>query len=142
MTRCEEFYLKVEKDGNFCGMSDGEFRRLQQFKEFVKDNPAIASLSQGAARVVISEPDEEVKAKAIEVIAKQLDAGEKVTSKIVKEDLLNAGHEDKVEKERIYTEQDKIKLFEDFVNDMLKHGCTDVEIVNRIKKALTFSEVI
>jgi len=136
MTRCEEFYQKVEKDGNFCGMSDGEYRRLQQFKEFKEDNLAIARISEGAARVLISEPNEEVKAKAIEKVGKALEAGEKVTGKIVKELLRNSGHVDKVEEERIPTEKDKQKVTEEYVTKMIAWSCDGEEIIRRVQKEL------
>jgi hypothetical protein len=95
MTRCEEFYRKVEKDGNFCGMSESSISDVKQYRELLAENSAIADLTEGAARGLIREKDKDVKAKAIEVIAKQLKDGEKVTAKIVKEDLKNAGHEEK-----------------------------------------------
>lgn len=135
MTRCDEFYEKVEKDGNFCGMRDNAYRDLMAYRDLLKSNDTIVSLSEGAALPLIREPNEEVKAKAIEVIAKQLKSGEKVTAKVVKEDLVNAGHKDKVVEERIYTEEDKIRLTEEYVNDMLNHGIQEDEILRRVKKA-------
>lgn len=48
MTRCPEFYEKVKRDGNFCGMSDKEYRRLVQYTEEVeKDEVGNATISQG-----------------------------------------------------------------------------------------------
>ena len=38
MTRCEEFYEKLERDGNFCGMSERDFREASTyFKSVEKD---------------------------------------------------------------------------------------------------------
>ena len=136
MTRCEEFYEKVEKDGNFCGLDETAYSRLLAYRDLQKNNPTIVGLSEGAARDLVKEPNEDVKAKAIEVIAKQLKDGEKVTAKIVKEDLINAGHEEKVKEDRIYTEKDKIRVTEDYVSDMVNHGAQAEEILRRVEKAL------
>jgi len=46
MTRCPEFYEKVERDGNFCGMRGREFREaIAYFKDVEKDkggNPLLS----------------------------------------------------------------------------------------------------
>lgn len=49
MTRCQEFYDKVEKDGNFCGMSETAFRDLNHYIEEVeKDETGKPVISEGA----------------------------------------------------------------------------------------------
>ena len=49
MTRCEEFYEKLERDGNFCGMREQDFREaLAYFKSVEKDKNGKPLLSCGA----------------------------------------------------------------------------------------------
>lgn len=50
MTRCKQFYEKVEKDGNFCGMPDTAFRKLKSYIEYCKAKEIpIGTISQGEA---------------------------------------------------------------------------------------------
>lgn len=49
MTRCKEFYVKLEKDGNFCGMEEKAYREaLQYSKEVEEDESGKPLLSEGA----------------------------------------------------------------------------------------------
>lgn len=75
MTRCEEFYEKVEKDGNFCGMRADAYRTILAYRDLLRRNPTIVGLTEGAARVLIAEKDEKLKAKAIEWAADQISRG-------------------------------------------------------------------
>jgi len=34
MTRCQEFYEKVKKDGNFCGMREDKYNTLLKYIEY------------------------------------------------------------------------------------------------------------
>ena len=46
MTRCKEFYEKLEKDGNFCGMRDKDYSQAVSFwKDVEKDKDAKPSKS-------------------------------------------------------------------------------------------------
>lgn len=48
MTRCEEFYEKVKRDGNFCGMSEQAYRDLKLYSEEVeKDETGIPVICEG-----------------------------------------------------------------------------------------------
>ena len=48
MTRCTEFYEKVEKDGNFCGMEERDYREAMDFwKDVEKDKHGNPCLSCG-----------------------------------------------------------------------------------------------
>jgi len=50
MTRCREFYEKLEKDGNFCGMGDRSYTNAQKYwKEYrskAQDNGKNLPLSE------------------------------------------------------------------------------------------------
>ena len=51
MTRCAEFYEKLEKDGNFCGMREQEYREAVRYsKEVVLDKNGNPLLSEDAWR--------------------------------------------------------------------------------------------
>ena len=72
MTRCGDFYEKVKRDGNFCGMRKDHIDEVEVYMEFLKAHPQIWGISEGAARPVIREKDPVVKAKVIETIGKQI----------------------------------------------------------------------
>lgn len=72
MTRCEDFYVKVEKDGNFCGMSKQSYSQVKAYIKFIKEHSKILSLTAEAVKPLMREPDEEVREEAISTIAKSL----------------------------------------------------------------------
>ena len=73
MTRCEEFYEKVKKDGNFCGMSDKQYRQLVLYTEEVeKDEAGKPALNQGEWENQEREQAKEVKKReAVEKAGKR-----------------------------------------------------------------------
>jgi hypothetical protein len=62
-----------------------------------------------------------------------------ITSKVIKENLVNAGHVDEVKLERIPTEEDKIRLTEKYVEQMFIWGADSEEIKRRVWKAVVFA---
>ena len=49
MTRCQEFYEKLEKDGNFCGMTEEDYREaMEYYGKVEKDKSGKPVLSCGA----------------------------------------------------------------------------------------------
>ena len=49
MTRCADFYEKVKKDGNFCGMREDKFVQLLEYLEYREGvKPPTGVLSEGA----------------------------------------------------------------------------------------------
>ena len=72
MTRCKEFYEKVRRDGNFCGMRADHIDEVKAYMEFLDTYPHLWGISERAARPVIREKDLLVKAKVIETIGKQI----------------------------------------------------------------------
>jgi hypothetical protein len=71
MTRCDEFYQKVEKDGNFCNMDRTAYHRTVEYIVFCRENDVpLGTLSERAARQVIKEKNPVAKAKVIESIKK------------------------------------------------------------------------
>jgi hypothetical protein len=87
MTRCDEFYDKVKRVGNFCDKAPRTFREINAYLNDVlpvieseaarseileKEDGAIAPLlSEGASRPLIREQDPFIKAKAIKHIVKK-----------------------------------------------------------------------
>jgi hypothetical protein len=61
-----------------------------------------------------------------------------ITSKVIKENLVNAGHVNEVKQERIPTEEDKIRLTEKYVEQMFMWGADSEEIKRRVGKAVVF----
>ena len=75
MVRCDEFYEKCERDGNFCGLDATAYRRVLAYRDLLRRNPTIVGLTEGAARELIAEKDEKLKPKAIEWAADQISRG-------------------------------------------------------------------
>ena len=72
MTRCEEFYEKVKRDGNFCGMSDRTLRDVENYEKFMEEYPKLSGISASAALVFMREKDPKIKAKGIEEVGEQM----------------------------------------------------------------------
>lgn len=89
MTRCKDFYEKVERDGDFCGMNEDTLREVLTFINFIEENPDLSGISEKAAKPLIREKDLEVKAKAIEAIGKNISHGNVPTAKQVRTILEN-----------------------------------------------------
>lgn len=80
MTRCTEFYEKIERDGNFCNMDRIAYQRTVDYIAFCKEiNVPLGTLSERAARQVIKEKDPVVKAKVVEKLGKELNKSKKPT---------------------------------------------------------------
>jgi hypothetical protein len=88
MTRCPEFYTKLLKDGNFCGLSDGAISQIKGYLETV-DKIASRGISkdqimerfpEGAARPLLSLKDDETRTKALNYVVGRLKDGEKITA--------------------------------------------------------------
>ena len=71
MTRCDEFYEKVKKDGNFCGMSKSAYNEVLQYLEFQQETD-LSALSEKAAKPLIREQDKEIREAAISTVEKTL----------------------------------------------------------------------
>jgi hypothetical protein len=81
MTRCKEFYEKIERDGDFCNMDRIAYQRTVDYIAFCRDiNVPLGTLSERAARQVIKEKDSVVKAKVIEKLGKELNKNKKPTA--------------------------------------------------------------
>jgi hypothetical protein len=89
MTRCEEFYEKVERDGNFCGMREDHYGELVAYIELLRKYPHMRGITERAGKPLIHEKDPEVKAKAIEAIGKNISHGNVPTAKQVQQLLEN-----------------------------------------------------
>lgn len=89
MTRCDEFYEKVERDGNFCGMDERTMRNVKAYMEFMERNGNLKPLSEKAAQGLIREKDPIVKAKAIEAVGKNVLHGNVPTASQVKQIIEN-----------------------------------------------------
>jgi hypothetical protein len=72
MVRCKDFYEKVRRDGNFCGMTKRALKEVEEYITFLDENPALTGISERAAQPLMREKDPEVQAKAIETTGRQL----------------------------------------------------------------------
>lgn len=72
MTRCESFYEKWKRCGNFCEASPETAREIEEYLDF-REETGISGISQSAARHLIREKDAEIKARAILAIKKSLE---------------------------------------------------------------------
>ena len=89
MTRCVDFYEKLERDGNFCGMREQEFRAaVEYFKHVEKDNNGKPLLSFNAYRKQqkkIAEANEHKteKARQTKAAKKEVEEPEEETCEII-----------------------------------------------------------
>ena len=126
MTRCDEFYAKCERDGNFCGMDRTNYVRVVAYIAFCKENNVpFGTLTDRAARKLITESDEEVKVLGIEwVVAQILD--DVIPTEADIKDFLGNKHADKERKrneeakKRRYEEAEK-KRKEDIEEEEKRH---------------------
>lgn len=102
MTRCPEFYAKLLKDGNFCGLSDGAISQIKGYLETVDKiasrgvpkEQVMERFPEGAARPLLSLKDDETRLKALNYVISRLKDGEKITAGDLKssiKDWLGAG---------------------------------------------------
>jgi hypothetical protein len=88
MTRCPEFYEKLEKDGNFCGLSPSEISRIKAYRELIDKiskmgidrTLAYEHFPAGAARELTSLKDDEVRIKGLNYVVTCLKRNEKITA--------------------------------------------------------------
>lgn len=88
--RCEEFYEKWSEDPNWCEKCKRQVDYINNYLGFVDlcedvydiDRTMVQScFSERASRPLIQEKDPEVKQKAIDFVARELQSGNKVTTK-------------------------------------------------------------
>lgn len=92
MTRCIDFYEKVERDGNFCGMRHESYVEVMRYIAFKSKYTVICELTECAIRPLLREKDPEIQAKAIRQIEKRLKHGDKPTGMQVK-NIIESIHE-------------------------------------------------
>jgi hypothetical protein len=88
MTRCPEFYEKLERDGNFCGLSPSEVTRIKAYRELVDkiskqgiDRTLIYEhFPAGAAREITALKDDELRIKGLNYVVACLKRNEKITA--------------------------------------------------------------
>jgi hypothetical protein len=109
----------------------------------IPDMPdSIERTSNSAPEPIVEMPDNE---EEEDIEEKDRDPEEnikpklEITSKVIKENLVNAGHVDEVKPERIPTEEDKIRLTEKYVEQMFIWGADSEEIKRRVGKAVVFT---
>lgn len=88
MTRCNEFYDKVEKDGNFCGMEAGEYQRLLKIRDLQANNLDLSKLPASSLIPLVAVKDDVLKKAVIQAIVKDINAGVKVTRVTVRKYIL------------------------------------------------------
>ena len=72
--RCDEFYEKWRRCGNFCEKHPDTAREIDKLLDFIDEHPDLSVLSAKAVRPLIREKDEEVRDKAIESVKKSLES--------------------------------------------------------------------
>jgi hypothetical protein len=101
MTRCDEFYEKVRKDGNFCGLQRGSFNEIKQYMAFVEKNSVLCELSAGACKHLMREKNLKIREDAINRISLRIKHGKIVTGSKI-ERLLESIHNGVKSKSRLY----------------------------------------
>lgn len=90
MVRCDEFYEKWKRCGNFCEKHEKTADEIDKYLTFIEgleegEQRAFAPFSARTLRPLINEKDTEIKGKAIITIKKSLNSGKDlVTGKITK----------------------------------------------------------
>ena len=90
MTRCKDFYAKVERDGNFCGMSRSSYSVVKKYIRFQRAHPELEELSAGAITPLMRERDPEVREEAIKRVKESIKHGNIPTVKQVQTKIVNA----------------------------------------------------
>ena len=105
MVRCDEFYAKWERCGNFCEKHPDTAERIDKYLNFIEkiENRAdigeqakktIIGASEGALRPLIREQNEQIRQEAISTIEKALNyhnpPGSLTKKKITEKDTINA----------------------------------------------------
>jgi hypothetical protein len=131
MTRCEEFYEKVERDGNFCNMDRIAYQRTIEYIGFCREiDVPLGTLSERAARPLIKEKDPIVKAKAIKKIENALNLKKPITAART-ERLIKNLEDGKDTRGRPQKESDDIEIVEQVVRktDVREDIEPDIETV-------------
>lgn len=90
MTRCDEFYQRVEKDGNFCNMDRTAYHRTVEYIDFCRENNLpLGELSERAARPLIKEKNPVAKEAVIESLKRGLGKSRSPTAKQIKMQIKN-----------------------------------------------------
>lgn len=119
MTRCKDFYEKIERDGNFCNMDKTAYKRTVDYIAFCEENNlTLGTLSERAARPLITEKDPVVKAKAIEKLGNQLNRGKRPTAAQILRTVHNTqeGKDHGGRPLEVVVEDETEKNFGDYVN--------------------------
>ena len=105
MVRCDEFYAKWERCGNFCEKHPDTAEEIENYLDFIEEienragiseqaKKAIAGASEGALRPLIRERDNQIRQEAISTIEKALNYHNPPSSltkkKITEKDTTNA----------------------------------------------------
>ena len=132
MTRCTEFYEKVKKDGNFCGMSDKEYRRLITTLESAEGNEvANATLSQGALR------KQQKKAKEVAKHKTERFVGTENQTELVETEPEKIAKLPREPKEtHKWTEIERQGVWDTNVSESREHGLSNEDMFEELKQAI------
>lgn len=97
MTRCPEFYDKLERDGNFCGLSPGAISQIKAYRELIDKiqkqgidrTAAYEHFPAGAAREITAVKDDETRTKGLNYVISVLKEGKSVTAPELKTQIGN-----------------------------------------------------
>lgn len=136
MTRCREFYDKVKKEGNFCGMSETSLNEVTSYIELINERPAFAGFSEGALRPLIREQNEELKKTIMDNIL-ELNTEDRLakygTEKKMKEALKRYRYiePEETKAKKLWNKAEQMEYTEDYVKTMLANN-VDLEGIIRI----------
>ncbi len=149
MVRCVEFYDKLERDGNFCGLSGPSLSNIKFYKEIVTkledrgitEEFTIVNFSEGASRPLHKiKGDEDLMDKVLENIAGRIKVGGSITAGDVTDwinsakqpeekpdtDAPDGKHPPDIKKE--LSKDEYIEKYPETV-DCLESGCTKIKKV-------------
>ena len=105
MTRCPDLYDKLDRDGNFCGLSSSAISKIKAYRELIDKIEkagidrafAYENFSEGASRAITSLNDDESRGKGLNYVIARLKQKEKITAPELKKmvaEWLNSGSTD------------------------------------------------
>lgn len=92
--RCDEFYAKWKRCGNFCEKHPETAREIDRYLDFIEEYPDMSGLAERTVKPLINEQNEEIKQKAIthveKIAIRETPTGAKYKKKITGKDVVKA----------------------------------------------------
>ena len=150
MTRCQEFYDKVDKDGNFCGMDRTTVNRVKRYMEFVKEHDAFLGFSEVSVTRLLESGEPEARETIIQSVENSVKRHGKEEGAIINKETYGtqakmvgviAGLKENLplkeaKKQRYYSKAEISEHVASFVNWMYDAGVEEKVIVELVVKAV------